>query len=139
MRLSLLTGELRYDQLARQTLTSFGQTLLRSGRAMPKMLTGLDFLSDEALQIILVRPHQQIDTGFIEQIIHQRFLPNRVFISITDADVDDLGKTIPLAAGKKSVRGKPTVYVCRGTTCSLPLVDGASLKQELSKVTPYRL
>ena len=35
---------------------SFAQTLTRSGRAMPKMLAGLDFVLDDALQIILVKP-----------------------------------------------------------------------------------
>ena len=138
-RLSLLTGDLHYDSLARKTLTAFGQTLLRSGRAMPKMLTGLDFILDQALQIIVVRPTSETQSESITKAIHETFLPNRVVLSVTDADVNNLSKTISLLEGKKSVNSKPTVYVCRGTSCSLPLTDVGSLKRELAMVTPYNL
>jgi uncharacterized protein YyaL (SSP411 family) len=35
------------------------------------------------------------------------------------------------ASGKGTVDGKPTAYVCRGETCSLPVTDGAALMRLL--------
>ncbi len=138
MRMHLLTGDSRYEVLGRKVLTSFGQTLTRAGRAMPKMLTGLDFTTDEALQIIVVSPKSRRVDQTMEKLIHQRFLPNRIILAVTDEQIEKLSQSITVLKDKKSVGSQPTVYVCRGTTCSLPIVDGATLKSELSKVTPYQ-
>ena len=139
LRLSLLTGDVAYDRSARELLTSFGQTLLRSGRAMPKMLTGLDFVLDQALQIIVVRPTEEANSDVFHKIIHERFLPNRVVLSVTDDEIPELAKSIALIRDKKSVGGQPTVYICRGTSCSLPITDASSLKKDLAWVKPYSL
>ena len=139
LRLSLLTGDVAYDRAARELLTSFGQTLLRSGRAMPKMLTGLDFVLDQALQIIVVRPTEEANSDVFHKIIHERFLPNRVVLSVTDDEIPELAKSIALIRDKKNVGSQPTVYICRGTSCSLPITDASSLKKDLAWVKPYSL
>ena len=36
------------------------------------------------------------------------------------------------AAGKGMVRGKPAMYLCRGTNCSLPMTDPAALNRALA-------
>jgi uncharacterized protein YyaL (SSP411 family) len=36
------------------------------------------------------------------------------------------------AAGKGMVRGKPAMYLCRGTNCSLPMTDAAALNRALA-------
>ena len=139
LRLSLLTGNSRYDLEARRTLKSFGQTLVRGGRSMPKMLTALDFLLDEALQIIVVTPDTQVANSDFNRVVQERFLPNRVVMYAKDSEVEALGKKVELVTGKKSVGGKATAYICRGTTCSLPLNSVSALKRELEKVEPYEL
>ncbi|MBT6176915.1 MAG: thioredoxin domain-containing protein [Deltaproteobacteria bacterium] len=139
LRLSLLTGLSEYDTQARRAISSFGQTLVRGGRSMPKMLAALDFLLDEALQIIVVRPDSAPDKGVLSHVIQERFLPNRVLLYAKDSEIAELSRKVELVAGKKSVGGKPTAYVCRGTTCSLPLNTASGLKKELDKVTLYEL
>ena len=139
LRFSLLTGNIAYDVAARKTLSAFGRTLIRAGRAMPKMLTGLDFILDEALQIIVVKPDNGTDSGAFNRVVQDRFLPNKVVLYTTDSEVEVLAQTIDLVEGKKSVAGKTTAYVCRGTTCSLPLTNVTGLKRELDKITPYEL
>lgn len=137
VRLSLLTGDIEYDVLARRTLTSFGQTLSRAGRSLTKMLSGLDFLLDDALQIIVVSPDENSNLSHFKNVLAKSYLPNKVVVYTTDEKSETLGNEIEIVAGKKSVAGKPTAYVCRGTTCSLPLVDTAAFKRELAQTTPY--
>ena len=139
LRLSLLTGNTEYDAGARRAIASFGQTLIRGGRSMPKMLTALDFLLDEALQIIVVTPDTAANSSAFNRVVQERFLPNRVVMYAKDSEVEALAKKVDLVAGKKSIGGKATAYVCRGTTCSLPLNSVSGLKRELDKVTPYNL
>ncbi|HUN46754.1 MAG TPA: hypothetical protein VMU85_09545, partial [Stellaceae bacterium] len=37
------------------------------------------------------------------------------------------------AAGKQLSAGRATAYVCRGQTCSLPIIDADALAQELNR------
>jgi hypothetical protein len=44
---------------------------------------------------------------------------------------DDLPDAHP-AKGKTQQEGKPTAYICRGDTCSLPVTDLAEFEKQLA-------
>ena len=39
---------------------------------------------------------------------------------------------VPVLAGRTAIGGQPTAYVCRGSSCSLPLTSAASLAAHLA-------
>jgi uncharacterized protein len=53
--------------------------------------------------------------------LEKRFLPESILVGIDEAeDLKEL-QSLPFFAGKEFVRDKTKVYVCRDSTCSLPL------------------
>ena len=58
--------------------------------------------------------------------VHRRYLPNCVVLVI-EASRRDGESDLVLAAGKTSVNGQPTAYVCQRQTCSPPVTESQRL------------
>jgi uncharacterized protein YyaL (SSP411 family) len=61
--------------------------------------------------------------------VHSHWTQNFV-LSVHD-DAASLAETHP-AAGKTAIEAKPTVYVCHGETCSLPVTEPDAITRLLA-------
>jgi hypothetical protein len=127
-RLHLLTGQAQYRARAEELVSAFSGELARNVFGLCTLLNQNDFLQ-LPLQIVLVGDASSPLMPPLRAVIFQRSLPNRVFLQVSDGN--DLPQGHP-ARGKTSVDGKPAAYVCRGTTCSLPITDPTALSRALA-------
>jgi uncharacterized protein YyaL (SSP411 family) len=82
-----------------------------------------------AVQVVVVGARAAADTQALLRAIRGVCLPNRVL------QVIEPGQSLPAthpAAGKGQLDGRATAYVCRGTSCSLPLTDAEELATALA-------
>jgi hypothetical protein len=123
-----LTGDDRYRERAEQLTAAFSGDLTRSFFAMATFLNSNEILQT-AQQIVVVGERAADDTRALLAAVLGRSLPNRVLSVI--APGDKLPDSHP-AAGKTQTGGKATAYICRGTTCSLPITTPSGLSQALA-------
>ncbi|ATQ70206.1 MULTISPECIES: thioredoxin domain-containing protein [Methylosinus] len=122
-RLYHLTGETAYRERAEATLTAFAGTVRRGLLGYSTLLSGAEILRD-GLQIVIIGARAAEDTAALLRVLHETSLPGRSLL------VAAPGAALPPdhpAAGKTQVDGRAAAYMCRGTTCSLPIVEPASL------------
>jgi uncharacterized protein YyaL (SSP411 family) len=81
-------------------------------------------LLQNAVQIVLVAAPGEKAAEEMTKTVFQACMPNRVFLRARPET--DLPALHP-ARGKGQMDGRPTLYVCRGTVCSPPIIspDGA--------------
>jgi hypothetical protein len=82
----------------------------------------------DGLQIVIIGAHEASDTAALLRIVHGVSLPGRTLAIVRPGA--ELPQTHP-AAGKTQINGEAAAYVCRGATCSLPIVEAAELEKAL--------
>ena len=87
-------------------------------------------LLHSAVQVVIVGFRDQHDTKVMIDAVADLSLPDRVLQVIKPGEA--LASNHP-AHGKGQVDDRATTYVCRGTTCSLPVTDAAALPAVLLK------
>ena len=118
-RLFYLTGKDAYRQRAEALTAAFSGELARNVFPLASLLNGVE-LTTAATQIVIVGTRGTPGTDALLAAVHRRCLPNRVLQVIAPDDTLPDGHP---AAGKGQLDGKPTAYVCRGPSCSLPITD----------------
>ncbi len=127
-RLFYLTGDERYRERAGQLVAAFSGELARGFFSLATMLNSNELLHS-AQQIVIVGAPGADETRALLAAVLGRSLPNRILSVIAP------GERLPdrhPAAGKTQANGRPTAYVCRGATCSLPITAPAGLSQALA-------
>ena len=127
-RLYYMTGEERYRERAEALQAAFAGELSRNAFSLATFLNGAELLQS-ALQVVIVGDPEAPDSQALLAEVIGRSLPNRLLLRIPP------GRTVSTkhpAAGKTLADGPATAYVCRGTTCGLPITDPADLAEALS-------
>ena len=126
-RLYYLTGNDAYRQRAEALIEAFAGELNRNFFPLSTYLNGAELLQ-AAVQVVIVGQPGAADTEALLAAVYEICQPNQVLRGV--APDETLPKDHP-AAGKGQSEGKATAYVCRGTTCSLPIVDPLQLAEAL--------
>ncbi len=126
-RLHYLTGEDRYRERAEATVAAFCGTIERTFANMTSLLAGYETLI-AADQIAILADRADPATQDLLSVIGRTALPNRI-LTVVPAGTS-LPENHP-AFGKVQIDGRPTAYVCRGQTCSLPVTDADALRAML--------
>ncbi len=122
-RLYFLTGEAAYRDRAEAAIAAFSGDVERSVMAFSTLLNAAELLHN-AVQIVIVGSRDQHETKVMIDAVADLSLPDRVLQVIKPGEA--LAVSHP-AHGKGQVDDRATAYVCRGTTCSLPVTDPAAL------------
>jgi uncharacterized protein YyaL (SSP411 family) len=128
-RLAHLTGKETYRAHAEEIVAAFAGETGRNFLPLATLLNGNELLQT-AVQIVIVGSREDPATQALLRAAFGVSVPNRV-LTVTAP-----GTGLPAghpAAGKDRVEGRATAYVCRGTTCTLPLLDPAALAAELAR------
>src|SRR5262249_11731806 len=116
LRLAEITGEQRFRSQAESLLKAFGALLAGAPAALGEMLLAVDFLLDQAEEVVLVRPRGGADAG-LPDAPPPRFEPSRVLIRHEDG----AAAATALARDRPPKDGLPTAYVCVRGACQLPV------------------
>ncbi len=122
IRLWRLTGSDAYRADADAILAAAGPSIASNLFAATGLLSALDFRLG-ATDLVIVRPAASSADPFLAAA-HRHATPNTIITLAEDAA--PLPASHP-ASGKTAVDGRPTAYVCRGETCSLPVTEPAKL------------
>jgi hypothetical protein len=128
-RLHHLTGDDVYRARAEALVAAFSGGLERGAFGLTTLLNNNELLQN-ALQVVVCGAPGDDATAALLRAVDERSLPNRVVQLVPP------GAALPPshpAHGKTAVGGCATAYVCRGTTCTLPLADAGALAAELER------
>ena len=150
LRLAVLTGDRSLRDQAEATLKLFSDLMERSPTGCSQMLCALDYFQEPTYEIAVVGSREKRSP--LERALHACFLPNKV---VAGAEVAIPGLAagdpearcgasgqgaevaefrIPLLEGKAlGGDGDAAVYVCRDSSCSLPVADVEGLLKLLGK------
>lgn len=130
VRLGALTGELRYRTAADTALASYRTYAHRAPRFAGWALAVAEAQADGPVEVVVVGPADAdvgtLATGDLARAAWSATTPGAVIA------VGVEGSAIPALTDRPAHDGAPTAYVCRGTTCSLPISDAATLTAQLA-------
>ncbi|MBI1180410.1 MAG: DUF255 domain-containing protein [Alphaproteobacteria bacterium] len=127
-RLAYLTGEEAWRERAEQLVAAFAPAVAQQAPSHATLLCGFDLLLN-ADQIVLLGERDDPATAQMLRSILAASMPNRLLQVVGDAAALPDGHP---AHGKTRKDGRPTVYVCHGQTCSLPIDDPTELSAILT-------
>ena len=111
LRLALLTGDLKYRELASQIIKVFSEEVKSAPAAHTFMLLGVDFAVGPAYNVILVGDPEEDSMQSMLSALKADYLPN-IVVSLWQP-----GK---MGLGYEKIEGKTTAYVCRDQMCMPP-------------------
>ena len=128
LRLSRLTGDHQYEELADKIGQAFSVQVNRQPAAYAMLMASLDFGLGPAYEVVVVGYPDAQDTIEMLKALRSRFMPSKVVILV------DSGKETPaihrLAEFTKNlsaIGGSATAYVCANQSCDLPTTDAAKM------------
>ena len=129
LRLARLLGTRSYQEKAERVLTSAREAMSRNPSACLNLLVAADFYVQPTREIAVVGGRTDVATRRLLEIVHARFIPNKVLALVEPGTTDAMlaERRIPLLKGKTRIDGKPAVYLCENYVCEQPVTDGAAL------------
>ncbi|HKQ77225.1 MAG TPA: thioredoxin domain-containing protein [Blastocatellia bacterium] len=131
-RLSLLTGENHYREMAETIIRLMKPTMTRAPGAFGHLLSALDLLLASPYEIAVVGAPDAEETRAMVNVIFKRYLPNKVVAFAPEAD-STASRTIKLLDGRDRIDGQSAAYVCRNFYCETPLTSAAGLEEALRR------
>ncbi|MDH3231901.1 MAG: thioredoxin domain-containing protein [Alphaproteobacteria bacterium] len=127
-RLYYLTGNEAHRDRAEALIGAFSGGLERNVFSLTTLMNGAELLSS-AVQIVLAGDPASDAVSAMRRAALSRSEPNRILLQL--APGTDLPEGHP-AHGKTAPDGGAAAFVCRGTTCSLPITDPGALALALA-------
>lgn len=132
LRLAQITGRPAFWESAQHTLAAFGTRLSHAPVALPLMLSACEFLLGQPRQVVIAGEKDAADTAALLRVLHSQFVPHRVTLLVDSAETRRLlAAGIPAIASMEKVEGRAAAYVCRNSTCQLPVSEPARLAELL--------
>ena len=122
-RLHIMTGDAAFRTRADALLTAMQGPALASIYSHATFFNNFEILV-ETTQCILCGDPTHRETRNLATAVLQHHIPNRCLVYVEDTD--SLPRDHP-ARGKQQVDGQPTLYICVGTRCSLPVTDAGAI------------
>ncbi len=124
LRLWQITDRKESKVKAEKTFGVFARRLKMSPEAMPQLAAALDFYLAKPKQIIIAGKADAPDTRAILQLVHQRYIPNKILLLADGgAGQRQLARWLPFLTGVSRKQGRATAYICENYVCKLPTAD----------------
>ncbi|MFO0956779.1 MAG: hypothetical protein U0800_04835 [Isosphaeraceae bacterium] len=125
-RLSALTGRADLEDRARSALQAARLVMEKAPAAAGQSLIALDFLVGPRREIAVISGDDPAEFRSAKGRISAPFRPWQVVAPAPVPPPADLARLVPLLAGRPSIEGRATTYVCRDESCEAPIigVDG---------------
>ncbi len=124
LRLAQMSDRDEWRQKAQSAMQAFADRLKQFPQALPQMLVALDYFLSKPKQIIIAGEPEAQDTKAILDVVHRRFLPNKILLLADGAEGQaELSKRLSVISTMKPLKGKATAYICENFSCQLPTAD----------------
>ncbi len=128
-KLTLLTAEMRYAEVAAAALRSVQPILAQHPTAFAQWLTAAAFALGDATEIALVGNPEQADMRALLDVVFGSYRPFKV-VALKRPDAES---PIPLLTGRQQRDGKATAAVCYNFACRLPVTEAEALRAQLDE------
>jgi uncharacterized protein YyaL (SSP411 family) len=132
LRLHILTGNVRYRELAEKVLAIIADQARRYPSGFGYALSAVDFLLSSPREVAIVGKDES-DIQPLLQETWRKYLPNKVVAPGLVDDAEAAG-AIPLLQSRPLLDGRATAYVCQNYTCNQPVTNTADLQAQLKSV-----
>jgi uncharacterized protein YyaL (SSP411 family) len=122
LRIALLTGDTKYEELANQTIKVFSEEVKSAPTGCAFALLGVDFAIGPTCNVILVDDQQEKNLQNMQNVLKTCYLPNMVV---------SLRQPSKRALGYETIEGKTTAYVCLGQICKPPTNKPEKMREYL--------
>jgi uncharacterized protein YyaL (SSP411 family) len=129
LRAGMLLGEPSWIDISRTTLERLAPTAAKAPLAFGRLLEAIDFHLGRTVELAIIGEPGDTQTRRLLEVIRERFLPNRL-VAVAPGE-----SAVPLLAGRRSLDGKATAYLCEGFVCQAPTTDPAQLARQLEAFT----
>lgn len=131
IRLAAYTGEARYEDAARRTLSLLTEAMRRFPQAFGEALSATDMLVTGLDEVAIIGDRSEAQTEALLAVVRQPYRPNAIVAQAAD---DVAGEdAIPLLSYRTRRAGLPTAYVCRRFVCANPVTEPDDLRALLEK------
>ncbi|MBI4259321.1 MAG: thioredoxin domain-containing protein, partial [Actinobacteria bacterium] len=130
-RLALFTGDPDTERFGVSALRLVRDLLVRAPSGLGHALSALDLYLSPVREVAIVGDPSADDTRRLVGEVWERYLPNRVLAVGAPGD-DEAAATVPLLAGRPSVDGRATAYVCERFVCRQPVTEPEALAAQLT-------
>jgi uncharacterized protein YyaL (SSP411 family) len=131
LRMARLTGEAAYDEAAESALRVVRAGMAQAPTGFGQALCALDaFLAPSREVAIVGDPSAEATHALVREVTVERFVPNHV-LAVAAPDDARAAERVPLLAGRSTLDGSPTAYVCERFGCNLPVTSPAELAAQL--------
>lgn len=121
------------SQRAEKIVAGAAQKLARYPYILSKMVIGFKCLEDGYQRVVIVGNPEAEKTEALKKVVFSTFAWNRCVIQLNPDQKDSfLPSTVPSYAPMLDVTS-PTVFICEGSVCSLPITSIDELKAKLPK------
>ena len=124
LRLSLLSGEGKYERHALGVLRLLFPLAVRHPLAFPHLLRAADFYVATVPEVAIVGPASEADA--LLRVVRDRFRPHLVLAAAGASD------GVPLLEGREPIDGHAAAYVCEHFVCQAPVTTPEELASALS-------
>jgi uncharacterized protein YyaL (SSP411 family) len=129
-RLTLLTGEAKYETAGVSTLRAARDLLPRAPSMFGHTLGALDLYVSAAKEVAIVGDPGAEDTKRLVEEVWRRYLPN-VVLAVSAPGDRDAAAAVPLLVGREPLDGRAAAYVCERFACQRPVADPEELAAQL--------
>jgi uncharacterized protein YyaL (SSP411 family) len=129
LRLWALTGESRYEGVARAELTHIGALLGDNALGFGYLLCALDLYLGPPDEIAIIGDQEDERTRALLDL-RREYLPRAVWAWMAPGD-PSAESMVPLLANRHRIGDAPTAYVCRGFVCEQPVASADALRDQL--------
>ena len=137
IRLSRMTGNSSYEEIASRINRLFSGNVGRSPSAFTLLLTALDFGVGPSYEVVIVGNEKSPETKEMILALFGSFLPNKVVIlRPVDESMSGIADIAPFVRNQTTIDGRTTAYVCRNYTCNLPTTNIQQMLEQLKVGNP---
>lgn len=131
VRLHALTDEPKYRARTQQLCSAFAQLMIDHGISVPQLLVATHRAHAPLTQIVIVVPHQHAEAAPLLAAVQKATGIHHGVLVLTPQEIPAVSTRVAWLAEKMVLANKPTVYVCRGGVCSVPLHTPEELQRLL--------
>ncbi len=123
LRLAGLSGWAQFALIADQVIHAYGVELERAPHAYPTLMRAVALRARGLSVAVILGDPSDGRTEALAVRARRVLLPEDGVVIAPPAAEPPRGLDPSWLAGREAQNGEPTAYVCRGTTCSLPVTD----------------
>jgi len=132
LRLSRLTGDHQYEELADKIGQAFSVQVSRQPAAYAMLMATLDFGIGPAYEVVVVGDPEGKDTLEMLKALRSRFMPSKVVILVDSGEeTPAILRLAEFTKNLSAIGGATTAYVCANHSCDLPTTDAARMLELL--------